>query len=164
MVVRALEAGSVMLSRSLLILAAAALACSGCTSAYHMDAPPSFRAYEQSSEPKWITSDGVMLKVRSVENYPKASLDFWVEAMREHLVRQGYASTSTHCFKTKRQLPGCRLDFLLPHGNEDWVLSETLFVLDDDVHLVEAAGPYSRFAKVDKDLQQALGTFQVGGR
>lgn len=148
--------------RALLTLAGLFLVA-GCATPYQLDAPSAFRRYDDSSEPKWITADGVMLKVRSVDNYPKADLQFWVEAMREHLVRQGYAATSTRCFKTKAQLEGCRLDFMLPHGNEDWVLSETVFVIDDDVHLVEAAGPYNLFTKVDADLQKALVTFAVGG-
>jgi hypothetical protein len=148
--------------RMALTCALAGLAMVACASAYHMDPPPAFRAYEESKDPKWITSDGVMLKVRRVDNYPKADLQFWVEAMREHMLRQGYAATPTQCFRTTNKLDGCRVDFVLPNGSEDWVMSETLFVVDEDVHLVEAAGPYARFNKVEGELQQALVSFRVG--
>ncbi|HEX2736167.1 MAG TPA: hypothetical protein VHM70_31415 [Polyangiaceae bacterium] len=140
-----------------------ALALGGCARPYDMQMPTSFRAYDESRPLKGITPDGVMLKVRTVDNYPKGSLEFWTEAMSEHLVRQGYALSSKRCFKTASSLAGCRLDFLLPHGSQDWVLSETVFVDADNIHLVEAAGPYDRFSKFDQELQQALLTFKLSG-
>ena len=57
-------------------------------------------------------------------------------------------------------LKGCTLDFLLPHGAEDWVLSETIFVVDDTVYLLESAGPYDKFAAVEEELKKALETFR----
>ena len=43
-------------------------------------------------------------------------------------------------FETDKGLDGCTLEFMLPHGAEDWVLSETIFVVEDTVFLVETAG------------------------
>jgi hypothetical protein len=54
------------------------------------------------------------------------------------------------------------VEFLLPHGAEDWVLSETLFVVGDRVVLVEAGGPYERFARIEAGLRDALKTFDPG--
>ena len=54
------------------------------------------------------------------------------------------------------------MDFMLPHGAEDWVMSETLFVIEDEVIIVEAAGPYERFAKIEEELKKSIKTFDPG--
>ena len=48
---------------------------------------------------------------------------------------------------------------MLPHGAEDWVLSECLFVVKDRIILLESAGPYERYARVEKLLREAFRTF-----
>jgi hypothetical protein len=50
---------------------------------------------------------------------------------------------------------------MLPHGAEDWVLSETLFVAGDTVYLVEAVGPFERFQKVEAEYRASLLTFRL---
>jgi hypothetical protein len=138
-----------------------ALAAAACSRPYAMDRPHAFREYTESHDLRLITADGIMLKVRKTDNYPKATLGFWADAMNTHLQEQGYAAKSKQCFKTASGLDGCTLDFLVPHGAQDWVLSETLFVVDDDIYLVEVAGPYDRYAKIERQLAQSYKTFRM---
>ena len=139
----------------------AALATTACGRPYVMARPPAFREYTESRDLRLITADGIMLKVRQTDNYPKAALGFWADAMSTHLQEQGYATKSKLCFKTANGLDGCTLDFLVPHGAQDWVLSETLFVADDDIYLVEVAGPYDRYTKLEKQLADSYKTFRL---
>lgn len=143
-------------------LALAALA--GCAAPYTMSPPPSFKRFEDSREFKWITADGVMLKAREVDNYPEAPLAFWVDAMTRHMLAQGYAKKGERCFRTKEGRDACTVDFLLPHGAEDWVMSETLLVVGDAIVIVEAAGPYDKYAPVEAELEKALETFSPEGK
>jgi hypothetical protein len=146
----------------IIALAAAAAALASCgPPPYSMSPPASFKRFEESRDFKWITADGVMLKAREVDNYPEAPLDFWVDAMSRHMIAQGYVQKGEQrCFDTKRGRKACTAEFMLPHGAEDWVLSETVFVVEDDLVLVEAAGPYERYALVEKELQKAVATFE----
>lgn len=147
---------------SLLLLALALPAgCGG--PPYGLEPPAAFKRYEDAPGLKLITADGVMVKAREVENYPKADLPFWTDAMKRHLEERGYVTKAPEtCFQTRRGLKGCTLDFLLPHGAEDWVLSETIFVVGDRIVLVEAAGPYERYARVEAALKGSLVTFDPG--
>lgn len=129
---------------------------------YDLTPPDAFKRYEDDPGLKLITADGVMLKAREVENYPKADLPFWTDALKRHLTERGYVATAETCFDTRHGRKACTLDFLLPHGAEDWVLSETIVVVGDRVVLVEAAGPYERFARVAPALKEALATFDPG--
>jgi hypothetical protein len=133
-----------------------------CKPPYSMEIPDGFQRFERTRDFRLITADGVRVKAREVGNYPEATLEFWTEALELHLEAQGYAPKSRHCFETKRGLPGCTVDVLLPHGAEDWVLSTTLFVVGDRVVLVEAAAPFERFSPVEERLRAALLTFDPG--
>jgi hypothetical protein len=113
-------------------------ACGGAPK-YQMETPAGFRPFAESEEFRYITADGVMLKGREVENYPAADLPFWADAMQRHLEARGYAFKSKDCFATAAGLNGCTLDFVLPYGTEDWVLSETVFVVGERIVLLEAA-------------------------
>jgi hypothetical protein len=145
---------------ALLVLGLAVSACG--PPSYKMELPTAFKQFEESRDYKLITADGVMLKAREVENYPEAGLDFWTDAMKQHLDEQGYVLSTEECFKTKKGLDGCTMDFMLPHGAEDWVLSETLFVVDDEIIVVEVAGPYDRYAAIEKELKKSIKTFDPG--
>ena len=131
-----------------------------CKPPYTMDSMKSFRKFEDSREFKLITADGVMLKAREVENYPKGDLPFWTDAMDKHLTERGYLLKSKSCFKTKTARSACTLSYALPYGTEDWTLSETLFVAGDTIVVVEAAGPFARYAKVEAEITEALKTFE----
>jgi hypothetical protein len=142
-----------------LLLAAGVWACGP---AYEMKAPDDFKRFDKSSDFKLITADGVRLKAREVDNYPKATLSFWSDAMKRHLVKRGYAFKSKLCFKNQAGVPGCTLDFVIPRGAEDWVFSETIFVQGERIVLIEAVGPYARFAPLEKRLRESFKTFSLG--
>ena len=139
---------------------AVAAAFSACKAPYTMTTPPSFRRFEKSRDFKMITADGVMVKARQVENYPEGDLDFWTDALERHLVERGYSMKGKNCFDTKTGKRGCTLDFVLPYGTADWAFSETIFVVGDTIVLVEAAGPFERYIKLEKELAEALTTFE----
>ena len=138
---------------------AAVCLLAACKVPYTMDTPKSFRKYEDTKAFKMITANGVMLKAREVENYPKGDLAFWTDAMGRHLTERGYIRKETHCFKTDAGRDACTLDFLLPYGTEDWAFSSTIFVEGDDIILVEVAGPFERHAEVADEVKAALKTF-----
>ena len=143
--------------------AAVWLGCSmlfGCAVPYTMQTPPSFRRFDDKTELKMITADGVRLKARQVDNYPEGDLAFWTDAMERHLNERGYVLKSKECFTSNSGENACTLDFVLPYGTEDWTFSETVFVVGDTVVLVEAAGPFERFAEVESELASALKTFE----
>jgi hypothetical protein len=126
---------------------------------YTMNTPETFKRYEESRDFKLITPDGVLLKAREVDNYPKAGLAFWTDALSRHLESQGYILKDKDCFKTDKGRDGCTIDFMLPYGTDDWVLSETIFVVGDRVILVEAGAPFDRFTLVEAELKKAIKTF-----
>ncbi len=145
------------------LLALALLALAGCAGPkYCIEAPAAFKRFEESKDFRFITADGVMLKGREVDNYPKAKLPFWTDALRRHLEARGYTFRDESCFETTKGLDGCTLEFLLPWGAEDWAMGVTLFVAGKRIILLESAGPFDRYEAVQKALAAAYRTFEPG--
>lgn len=141
------------------VLCAALLGATACAPTYYMETPQGFVKYEKKKGLAYITPDGVRVRSRTVRNYPKADLAFWADAMERHLVARGYLLHAKRCFKTAKGLDGCTAEFVLPHGSEDWVLAETLYVTGDDIALLEAAGPFDRYKRVAAALAKSYEQF-----
>jgi hypothetical protein len=137
---------------SLLLLAS-------CAKPFAMELPKELKRYDGDPTLKLISADGVRVKARELQNYPAGDLAFWADAMKVHLDARGYVFKSKSCFETKKKLGGCTLDFLVPHGPEDWILSETIFVSGDRLILIEAAAPYEKMGKIEESYKAALTTF-----
>jgi hypothetical protein len=132
----------------------------GCPKApMEMELPKAMKRYDDDSAFKLITADGVRVKARDVANYPKGDLEFWTDAMKTHLVARGYVFKNKRCFATKKKLDGCTLEFVVPRGAEDWMMSETIFVAGERIVLVEAAAPYARMVPLEATYAAALTTF-----
>lgn len=131
----------------------------GCGPTFTMQAPSAFRQFEDRGGFRLITADGVRVMARAVENTPQADLPYWIDAMKRHLDRRGYAVQAEGCFTTAAGREGCTVDFLLPNGAEDWVMSQTVFVDGELLILVEATGPFDRFQRVALAYKKALESF-----
>lgn len=134
----------------------------GCGPTYRMDAPSSFKRYERSSDFRWITPEGVVLRAREVANEPVATLAFWAEATRHHLERTGYKLHKQSSFRTQSGLAGERLDFMVPRGGEDWQFTVGLLLHGDRLIILEAGGPWAQVHALDAELDGALRSFDPG--
>ena len=134
-----------------------------CGPTYKMESPDGLVKYEKGhGKFAWTTADGVRVKARDVKNEPKAELPFWTDATQRHLTARGYTKKAERCFTTVRGTKGCTLEWLAPRGNEDWVYAVSIFVVDERVTLVEAAGPFARYVAIEAKLAKALETFEPG--
>lgn len=145
--------------RFLLFLLPALLALPACAPTWQMPTPQGFVPFAERDALAFITPDGVRLKQRTVPNYPKAELAFWTDALQRHLVARGYLLHGQKCFATTTGLQGCTSEFIAPHGGEDWVLAQTLYVTGDDLQILEAAGPFARYQAVAPALAKAYEGF-----
>ncbi|MCO4760493.1 MAG: hypothetical protein KC502_03270 [Myxococcales bacterium] len=130
-----------------------------CSPVYQLKAPAAFARFTTGDTNRWITADGVRMRVREVDNDPKAKLPFWKEALGGHLKKRGYKPKGSQDFQTASQLPASTLTFLLPRGNGDWVMSVTLLVAGDRIIVVEVVGLWQRWKPHEAALHQAIVAF-----
>ena len=108
---------------------------------------------------------GVVIGVRTEKNEPRGSLDFWTAAVDYRVRKLGYSTEGGAPTKvtSKGGLEGRRLRYALerqgrPH--EYWV---TVFVAEDSVYVVEAAGDRAYFDDaVQARIEQATRTIDPG--
>ena len=119
----------------------------GCGTTYELSAPSNFSKYPQEDEQlQLISPEGVKLMVREEENYPRGPLNFWVQAIKAQLSREGYLERQTVPIKEMGARPaGVALSFVLPHEGEDWGYLIVPFVDGDYIVLVEMIGPMAHF-------------------
>lgn len=150
-----------MHTAKLMLLSVALSSLGGCaTTKMQIELPKELKRYEHENTLKLISADGVRVKARELDNYPKGDLDFWSDAMKTHLDHRGYVFKTKRCFETKRQkLNGCTLEFVVARGPEDWLFSQTIFVAGEKIILIEAAAPFERLTKLEPSYTAALKTF-----
>jgi len=143
----------------LLLCVTLATVAIGCSTVFNLKAPEGFARFESGDKNRWITADGVRMRVREVDNKPKANLQFWTEALADHLKRRGYMNKGQRCFKTTQGLDACTLNQLLARGTDDWVMSVTVMVVKERIILVEVVGPWARWKRHEPALHRAVMAF-----
>lgn len=147
-----------MTSRLLLLFA---LTCGACTS-FKAAPPKGFAVYEDGDDYRAVSTDGVVFRVRSVDNDPKAGLTFWSEALARRMSEAGYIKVSEQPVKA-RGVDGQLLELAAPLGNRDYTFAVAVFVAGDDVVLVETAGEVAHFAAKREDIIAAIGNLELEG-
>lgn len=136
---------------------------SACTPRHNLTLPGEFARYEHGDPNRWVTSEGVVLRAREVDDPPKATLAFWTEALVHHLERRGYRVSAPATFRTTGGVEAQRVDAITHRGAEDWLLVTAIFVVGGRLLLVEATGPWTQLHPMDASLQRALAGFQPAG-
>ena len=107
-----------------------------------------------------ISHTGVVYRVRTVENDPKASLEFWKERLKLHLENSGYIFKKSFSIKATNLL-GERLEFHAPTRETDYYFSVSLFMHMDSIVLVEIAGELKSFGPLRQALSEAIGKIRA---
>jgi hypothetical protein len=101
---------------------------------------------------KAVSPEGIILRVKKVENYPRMELDFWLKALINQLQKEGYTLIGEEeRFETK-QRKGAYITWGLPYGNATYIYLTSLLVCDDEILITEAAGEHIIF----NDYKDAL--------
>jgi len=135
------------------------LAFSGCVP-FTAVAPEGFAAYEDRAPFRALSPDGVLYRVRAVENEPEARLPFWQEALKKRMVDAGYQfirEGETQAGSSK----GYLLELAAPVGTEDHTYLLALFDAGDELVLVEASGEVTEFEKRREAVMKAIGGLQL---
>ncbi len=145
------------LTRNGRLLAAVALGAlgNGCRG-FDAEAPAGFAAYDDWSQFRAVSANGIMYRVRTGENEPQAKLKFWSEALKKRMLDTGYAFIRDGAIKAGNE-PGYLLELAAPVGQQDYSFLVAVFVRGSDLIIAEAAGEVTRFAKHRDAVVAAIG-------
>lgn len=122
--------------------------------------PEGFAEMEEKGYYKAVSPEGVIYKVRTVENYPLKDLGFWSRALKKHLEDEGYRFVAEKSFNTTTN-SGTLFEWGAPYGNEDYIYLTAILVEGKQIIIAEAAGEFSLFVRYREAIQSSLSTLTL---
>jgi hypothetical protein len=122
---------------------------------FRATAPRGFAAYDDRAPFRAVSPEGVVYRVRTEENDPKAELAFWREALKKRMLDAGYTLISDGDIRASDK-PGYLLELAAPQGQMDYSYLIALFVRGDRLVIAEAAGDVTKVRDRRQDLVQAM--------
>lgn len=127
------------------------------------DTPEGFAPYRESDLYTIVTPEHVVARIRTTENEPEQSLEFWSEAMKRRLSLGGYALTGEGPFESPAG-DGVYFEWVAPVGREDYGYLTAIAVAGETIIIVEAAGPYELYRTYRDRLTGSLSTLALRDR
>ncbi len=107
-----------------------------------------------------ISPEGMLYRIRSIKNDPRKNLEFWGEALENHLVKEGYRLNGKARSFTSGDREGLSCEWVLPYGNESYLYLTAVIVTDKTITLAEAAAPYPVFIQYRQALLDSLASIR----
>jgi len=142
------------------LIATLSLVLVACGTTVSFETPDGFAQFSDERQPRAISPEGVVLRMRTVENRPVQDLDFWSEALERQMIDSGYLPLEKGEFATSG-FDGTWFEWLAPLNDADWVYLTALAVVEDAIVIAEAAGPYDLYTERRADLLDSLSTIAV---
>ena len=147
--------------RALIFLCQALIILSSCVTQRPVaDQPSGFAEFSGGSFYQAVSPEGVALRIRSIENKPYQTLEFWSEALKVHLLQAGYALISEDTF-TAPVGEGTYFEWVAPVEGEDWIFLTALTSSDTDIILAEAAGEYQLYHEYRDSLMNSIASIHL---
>jgi len=106
-----------------------------------MELPSGFALVDNKPEFKGLSPQGVRLRLKRVKNYPRQSLDFWVEALENHLKSRGYLPLSPDKAPSFIEDQGFSSTLWgVPAGEQDMIYALGLRLSGSKIEILEVGG------------------------
>lgn len=138
----------------------------GCGGGFQMEAPSNFVALEEEEASGYdfraTNARGVVIAVRSMDNDPEGSADFWLEAIRNRIrLNGGYALQEEVSVRAKTGQEGTQLRFGRDQNGTPFRYWVTVFVGEETLHVVEAGGRAEHFEAAVDDIVATVEALEI---
>ncbi len=118
--------------------------------------PAGFAETVRKNEYRAISPEGMLYRVRSVDNYPVKNLDFWSKALKNQLEKEGYLLTDEGEEFTAGDHRGLLYEWGVRYGNEDFIYLTAIIVFDNRITIAEAGGEHTIYDKYRQPILESL--------
>jgi hypothetical protein len=118
--------------------------------------PEGFAELKGGRSYRAISPEGMLYRIRSIKNKPRKDLEFWGQALENHLVKEGYRLNGDARSFESGDRAGLSYEWVLPYGNESYLYLTALIVADRTITLAEAAAPYPVFIRYRQSVLDSL--------
>jgi hypothetical protein len=120
--------------------------------------------FAQGSSRKYysaISPEGMRYRVRTVRNYPHKELDFWNEALKNHLLDEGYRLLDSGEDFSTPTAQGTLYEWVVPYGSGDYIFLTAIIPAGKRVLIAEAAGEYTIYSRYRESIHDSLETLSL---
>lgn len=114
--------------------------------AVSIEKPAGFAEIESGKTYRAVSPEGLPFRVRQFKNYPEQDLDFWKQALKVHLTREGYQFISENEAAADGKTVVC-CEWGAPWGGDDYIYLTAVTVKGKKILVAEAAGEMKLFEK-----------------
>ena len=110
---------------------------------------------------KAVSPEGMIYRVRTLRNYPVQTLEFWAQALQNHLEKEGYRSISAgRSFETKDNT-GMLFEWAMPYGNESYIYLTAIVVSEKRIAVAEATAEHTIYHQYREALLESLASIAI---
>jgi hypothetical protein len=107
-----------------------------------------------------VSPEGMLFRIKSIKNDPQKDLEFWGDALQNHLAKEGYRLKGAAESFDSGDRDGLAYEWVLPYGRESYLYLTALIVTDKTITLAEAAAPYSVYIEYQGVIRESLATIR----
>jgi len=127
-----------------------------------MDTPDSFAHFDREKKVlKFISAEGVRVKVSAVKNEPYGDLAMWMGAVNNHLKTGGYHLQTSRDIATSGNMKGLYSEYLHHYNAETYIYSLALFAERDYLYIAEAGGVKREYEKRRDGILRSIQSLSV---
>ncbi len=126
-----------------------------------LDEPEGFAKVEMRGMYKAISPEGVVLRIRIVENLPSKGVDFWGEALTFQLKKEGYGSSTEGVFFDGLDKKGYYHEWGMAYGTETYKYLTAIIPYEQSIVITEVAGEYRAYADYRESIIDCLKTIKL---
>jgi hypothetical protein len=110
---------------------------------------------------KAVSPEGMIFRVRTVKNYPVQTLEFWAEALQNHLEKEGYRGISDGLSFETADNSGMIFEWAMPYGNESYIYLTAIVVSEKRIAVAEAAAEHKIYHRYREALLESLASIAI---
>lgn len=141
----------------MLLLGALLLALFSCKEIL-VETPDGFAPLEVQDQYAAMSPEGMIYRVRVMKNQPKQNHEFWSEALRNHLEKEGYLRVSSGNEFQAGSLNGSFSEWTLPYGDDTYKYLTAILVAEDTLAVAEASGRHEEYGRHRSAILDSLET------
>ena len=128
-----------------------------------VETPDGFAALDTEDQYAAMSPEGMIYRVRIVENEPAQNLDFWSEALKNHLEQEGYVSVSAETTFAAGSIDGSYTEWTVPYGNETYKYLTAIVAAGETLAVVELSGRHDVYDGYRAAVSDSLETIRFEG-
>ena len=136
-------------------------AVSGCSLQVTAEVPPGFAVSKKRGSFLIYSPDGFKMKIKAERNNPQKDTLFWTEALKTHLVNNGYFLLDEAPFYSKN-LEGVKFTWLMPVAYDYYKYMTAVAVKGNKIYIIEASGEKKLFETYEEDIETIISSIHAG--